>query len=440
MNAQGRDDWPCCWRLSSPLAISECVRCQQTVVCASQLYFTCSPDEGKPAQGVWYTWDWHHVAEVLCGDCTADIVRFARLQKSQDGKPKRSAILCRCATQFSHDGAPLATNGHTVTRAAQNQLLPSLLLNHDCATLFDGQQQQLISCSYPLTAVCVRRIHVALIRGGQTAYQRPSEAAQHAAAAAIPSGGGAAVLPLTAARPDGGGTGAAAMQLESGRAPSQQPRRQAQTKGGQAKSAGTAARAAARSAETPPAAAAAAAGHARHVHPVGEADGSSDGAAVTGRPKRKRSQMRGTEATASGAGGGSGSPSLQPPAPSWWRPSAEPGSGKFADPVESKVTTERCRLTLNPYLARTRKSAWRGHTGAAVTEMPPALADVPDRASCCLRLQALTASDVKHWDRYVVVSEGMALAVLPRHQTPLQQGVEWLLVSVVNPTRLLSVL
>lgn len=70
-----------------------------------------------------------------------------------------------------------------------------------------------------------------------------------------------------------------------------------------------------------------------------------------------------------------------------------------------------------------------------MTETPVALADVPHTASCCLPLQALTASDVKHWDRYVVVSEGMALAVLPRHQTPPQQGVEWLPVSVLNPTR-----
>ena len=187
---------------------------------------------------------------------------------------------------------------------------------------------------------------MALIRGGQRAQDRPSNAAQRVGAA-TPSDAGAAVLPLAAGWPAGGGTGAAAMQLESGWAPSQQPRRQAQTKGGQAKSAGTAARAAARPAETPPAAPAAA-GHARDVHPVGKADGSSDGAAATGRPKRKRSQMRGTKAaaaaTASGFGGGSSSPSLQPPAPLWWRPSAEPGSGEFADPVESKVTTERCRL------------------------------------------------------------------------------------------------
>lgn len=55
-------------------------------------------------------------------------------------------------------------------------------------------------------------------------------------------------------------------------------------------------------------------------------------------------------------------------------------------------------------------------------------------------LQVLTANDVKNWDRFVYVSEGMALSVLPSQQPPLQQGVEWLPVSISDLTCLLSML
>jgi hypothetical protein len=78
------------------------VRCQialqHMVVCALQLYFTCCSEEGKPADGVWYMYDWHLVAEVLDGNAKADTVRFALLRKSQDGEPSRSAALRNCAT------------------------------------------------------------------------------------------------------------------------------------------------------------------------------------------------------------------------------------------------------------------------------------------------------------------------------------------------------
>lgn len=66
------------------------------VLCASQLYFTNS-GEGKPADGVWYTWDWHRVVEVLGGNAKADTVRFARLETYRDGEPRRSATLQKCA-------------------------------------------------------------------------------------------------------------------------------------------------------------------------------------------------------------------------------------------------------------------------------------------------------------------------------------------------------
>ena len=177
---------------------------------------------------------------------------------------------------------------------------------------------------------------MALVRGGQLAQQRPSEAAQHAALAATPSDGGAAALPLSSGQPDGEGARAAAMQPGSDAAPSQQPRQQARIKGGQARTAGAAAAPAAGVADSP-----AAAGHARGVTPADGADDSSGGAAMAGRPKRKRSSLHATDAAvaaaATAAGSGGGSPLSQPPLLASWRPSAEPSSGRAAERVGSKV-------------------------------------------------------------------------------------------------------
>ena len=74
---------------------------------------------------------------------------------------------------------------------------------------------------------------------------------------------------------------------------------------------------------------------------------------------------------------------------------------------------------------------------ASLSETFQTLAELPDRASSCLPLQVLTATDVKHWDSYTFVSEDMALSVLPSQQPPLQQGGEWLPVSmglIINNT------
>lgn len=88
--------FPVDWQVSNVCAVR--LRWDHMVVCALQLYFTCSPDEDKPANGVWYMRDWHLVAEVLDGNATADTVWFALLRKSQDGEPSRSAALRKCAT------------------------------------------------------------------------------------------------------------------------------------------------------------------------------------------------------------------------------------------------------------------------------------------------------------------------------------------------------